>query len=45
MEGFANGFRIGYVGPRQPQKSKNLVSVADNLKEVEKKIKGEIEKR
>jgi hypothetical protein len=43
-EGFANSFRIGYEGPRQPKKSKNLVSVADNLKEVEKKIKGEIEK-
>ena len=43
-EGFANGFRLGYKGPRQPQKSKNLMSVAENMQEVDKKIKGEVDK-
>ena len=42
-EGFANGFRLGYTGPRQPKKSKNLVSVAENMLEVENKIKGEVD--
>jgi hypothetical protein len=43
-EGFSHGFRLGYECPRQPQKSKNLVSVADNVQEVKKKIQGEIDK-
>jgi hypothetical protein len=32
--GFAKGFRLGYLGPRLQQKSKNLVSVVENSAEV-----------
>ena len=41
-EGFTEGFRLGYLGPRVLQKSKNLVSVAENVEEVERKIMGEV---
>ena len=40
--GFSNGFRLGYMGPRVQQKSKNLISVAENKAEVYSKINGEI---
>ena len=42
--GFKNGFKLGYLGPRVLQKSKNLISVAENMDEVMKKIAGEVEK-
>ena len=43
-EGFTECFRLGYLGPRVLQKSKNLVSVAENVEEVERKIMGEVNK-
>jgi hypothetical protein len=44
MKGFSNGFRLGYMGPRVLKKSKNLISVKENMDEVYRKFNGEIEK-
>ena len=42
--GFSNGFKLGYTGPRELRMSKNLVSANDNGSEVHKNIRAEIEK-
>ena len=42
MKGFFNGFRLGYMGSRVLKKSKNLISVKENMDEVYRKINGEI---
>ena len=44
LEGFTHGFRLGFIGKRTPQLSKNLTSVAENPTEVERKIDKELEK-
>ena len=44
MNGFSNGFRLGYMGPRVLKKSKNRISVAQHMSEVYSKINGEIKK-
>ena len=43
-DGFTKGFKLGYLGPRVLQKSKNLVSVAENIEEVNRKIVGKWKK-
>jgi hypothetical protein len=34
LEGFSNGFKLGYTGPREFKKSNNLISAKENTKEV-----------
>ena len=43
-QGFSEGFKLGYSGPRELKLSKNLISAKENSEEVLSKIKGEIEK-
>ena len=42
--GFSDGFKLGYMEPRELKMSKNLVSANENSEEVLRKIRAEIEK-